>query len=47
VNLEDFAVMAQEWLSCAETMTDRTGDGCVTMEDLKIFVDAWLERTAE
>jgi hypothetical protein len=47
LNLEDFAVMAQEWLSCTEPVTDRTDDGCVTMEDLKILVDSWLERTRE
>ena len=43
VNLQDFAVMAQEWLSCAETATDLTGDGCVTTEDLMILVESWLE----
>ncbi len=42
VNLEDFAVMAQEWLSCTETTTDLTGDGCVNMEDLTILVESWL-----
>jgi len=47
VSLEDFAVMAREWLSCTETTTDLTGDGCVTMEDLKILVDSWLESTQE
>ena len=43
VNLHDFAVMAEEWLSCTETTTDLTGDECVTMEDLTILVESWLE----
>jgi len=43
VNMEDFAVMAQEWLSCTQTTTDITGDGCVDMEDLMILVESWLE----
>jgi len=47
VNLRDFAVMAQEWLSCAEPRTDLTGDGCLTTEDLKILVEFWLETTWE
>jgi hypothetical protein len=47
VNLQDFAVMAQEWLSCTETTTDQTGDGCVTIEDLKILLEFWLEWTSE
>jgi hypothetical protein len=42
VNLEDFAVMAQEWLSCTETTTDLTGDGCVNMEDLLVLGQSWL-----
>jgi len=42
VNLEDFAVIAQEWLSCTETTTDLTGDGCVNMEDLLVLVESWL-----
>jgi hypothetical protein len=42
VNLGDFAVMAQQWLSCTETTTDLTGDGCVNMEDLIILVESWL-----
>jgi hypothetical protein len=42
VNLEDFAVMAREWLLCTETTTDLTGDGCVNMEDLTILVESWL-----
>jgi hypothetical protein len=47
VNLEDFAVMAREWLSCTQTTTDLTGDGCVTIEDLKVFVESWLESKQE
>jgi len=43
VNLEDFAVMAQQWLSCTETTTDLTGDGCVNMDDLMILAESWLE----
>jgi hypothetical protein len=43
VNLEDFAAMAQEWLSCTRTTTDLTGDGCVTMEDLTVLAESWLE----
>jgi len=44
VSLEDFAVMAQQWLSCTETTTDLTGDGCVNIEDLTILAESWLER---
>ena len=47
VNLQDFALMAHEWLSCTETTTDLTGDGCVTMEDLMILMDSWLEGIVE
>lgn len=43
VNLEDFAALAQEWLSCTQTTTDLTGDGCVNMEDLMMLVESWLE----
>jgi len=46
VDMEDFAVMAREWLSCTAT-TDLTGDGCVTMEDLKILLESWLESTPD
>ena len=42
VSLEDFAVMAQQWLSCTETTTDLTGDGCVNIEDLTILAESWL-----
>lgn len=42
VNLEDFAMLAADWLLCGETMTDLTGEGCVNMEDLFIFMDTWL-----
>jgi hypothetical protein len=42
VNLEDFAVMTQEWLSCTETATDLTGDGCVNMKDLLVLGQFWL-----
>jgi len=42
VNLEDLAVMAQEWQSCMGT-TDLTGDGCVNVEDLMILAESWLE----
>jgi len=43
VNLEDFAVMVQEWLSCTQTTTDLTGDGCVNMDDLMMLAESWLE----
>jgi len=43
VNLEDFAVMVQEWLSCTQTTTDLTGDGCVNMQDLLVLMESWLE----
>jgi hypothetical protein len=42
VNLEDFAKMAGEWLSCTGTTTDLTGDGCVNTEDLVILAGSWL-----
>jgi hypothetical protein len=35
--------MAQEWLSCTETTTDLTGDGCVNMQDLLVLGQSWLE----
>jgi hypothetical protein len=47
VNLQDFTVMAQQWLSCTQTTTDLTGDTCVTMEDLTIWAESWLESTSE
>lgn len=43
VNLQDFAIMASEWLSCADVTTDLTGDGCVDMADLLILAEHWLE----
>lgn len=42
VDLEDFAKMAAEWLSCNEPQTDVTGDGCVNMDDLMILAEFWL-----
>jgi len=42
VNLEDLAVMANEWLSRTGTTTDLTGNGCVNIEDLMILVESWL-----
>jgi len=42
VNFGDFAVMASEWLSCAQTTTDLTGDGCVNVYDLMILAESWL-----
>jgi hypothetical protein len=42
VNLQDFAVMAPEWLSCTDVATDLTGDGCVDTEDLLILAEHWL-----
>lgn len=47
VNLQDFATMAQDWLSCTETTTDLTGDACVTMKDLTILAESWLQSTSE
>ena len=47
VNLQDFAVIAQQWLSCTQTTTDLTGDGCVTMEDLMILLESWLESISD
>ena len=43
VNLADFAKMAAEWLSCSETTTDVTGEGCVNESDLLILMEPWLE----
>ena len=43
VNLQDFAVMASEWLSCTEVTADLTGDGCVDVEDLLILAKYWLD----
>jgi hypothetical protein len=45
VNLEDFAQMARQYRLCTETTADLTGEGCVTMEDLKILLESWLENT--
>lgn len=42
VNLQDFTVMASEWLSCTEAEADMTGDGCVDTEDLLILAKYWL-----
>jgi len=47
VNLEDFTLMAREWQLCTGTTTDLTGEGCVTMKDLKRLMGSWLENTWE
>jgi len=43
INLADFAKIADEWLSCSETTTDVTGEGCVNTEDLLILAEYWLK----
>jgi hypothetical protein len=47
VNLQDFAVMAREWLSCTETTTDLTGDACVAMADFTMLAESWLATMSE
>ncbi len=43
VNFEDFAIMAQQWLSCIDATADLSGDGCVDMQDVSVFVEFWLQ----
>ncbi len=43
VNLADFAMMAADWLSCDEPLTDVTGEGCVNETDLLILMEFWLD----
>ncbi|AQQ71846.1 hypothetical protein SMSP2_02225 [Limihaloglobus sulfuriphilus] len=43
VDMEDFALMAQNWLSCSDASTDLTDEGCVSAEDMEIFAGYWLE----
>ena len=35
--------MAAEWQSCADPLTDVTGDQCVDLDDLVILADFWLQ----
>ena len=42
VNLDDFAVIASEWLSCTQTTADLTGEGCVNLKDLILLSEKWL-----
>ncbi len=43
VNLEDFAVLAGQWLDCDNAAADLTGDGCVDGQDLLILTEYWLD----
>ena len=43
VNLADFSIMAAEWQDCGGASADVTGDGCVTMQDLEILAEYWLD----
>lgn len=42
VNLADFAMMAADWQSCDNPVTDVTGEGCVNIADLLILMESWL-----
>ena len=43
VNLADFAMMASDWQSCDDPITDVTGDGCVKEDDMLILMEHWLD----
>ena len=43
VNLEDYAEVALQWLSCSQVTADLTGEGCVDGEDLLILLEHWLD----
>jgi hypothetical protein len=43
VNFLDFAMMAADWQSCDDVITDVTGDGCVKEDDLLILMEHWLD----
>jgi len=43
VNLQDFAVLASQWLDCDNAAADLTGDGCVNGQDLLILTEYWLD----
>ena len=42
INLEDFEVLAGEWLECNTLFADLNVDGCVDMKDWFIFAGQWL-----
>ena len=44
INFEDFALLAADWQRC-NADADLTGDGCVTIEDIWILSDYWLEES--
>ncbi len=43
VDFADFAVLAQEWLLCANATADVTADGCVDIDDVVILTEFWLQ----
>lgn len=43
VNLEDFAILAEQWQSCTETTADLTGDGCVYLDDVLLMSEYWMD----
>jgi hypothetical protein len=43
VNLEDYAEVASQWLSCSQVTADLTGEGCVDDGDLLILLEYWLD----
>jgi len=47
VNFEDFAVMAQQWLSGAGGTADLTEDGRVDVQDVASFAKFWLQDTED
>lgn len=44
VNLEDWAVLAEDWLTETWSMSDLTGDGFVDTEDLILMAESWLQQ---
>lgn len=43
VNLEDFAILADQWQSCDNPSADLTGDGCVHLDDVLLMSEYWLD----
>ncbi len=42
VNLNDLAEMSVHWLACDTDTADMSGDRCINIQDLILWIDAWL-----
>ncbi len=43
INLEDFAVLSANLYACGRPAADLTGDQCVTIEDVWLLAEHWLQ----